>query len=218
MNLEEEIDEIREKAVELRNESSFLLYNKAMYEFVRREKPELVAEAGVAGGATTYCILKAMEKNGKGRLYSFDPGHKHVDDEEHIGLEDAEYKKHEPGALIPSELKDRWNFYKMKFVEGEEILEKVVESEHNFDAFFHDSDHSDENINAEFEMMKNYVRKDGFFLIHDPPTDKVWDEFDLVMGNNVENEIKLTERVSGAMMRLGDNKYALKVFKRNESS
>ncbi len=46
----------------------------ALYNTVRREKPELVVEIGMAFAGSTLSILSALEENRKGRVVSIDPG------------------------------------------------------------------------------------------------------------------------------------------------
>jgi predicted O-methyltransferase YrrM len=47
--------------------------SRALYQFVRRRRPERVIEIGMAYGVSTLTILSAMEENGAGRLISIDP-------------------------------------------------------------------------------------------------------------------------------------------------
>src|SRR5262245_60825379 len=46
------------------------LFGKFIYFFVRCLQPAVMVETGVAHGVSSWTILNAMEKNGKGKLYS----------------------------------------------------------------------------------------------------------------------------------------------------
>src|SRR5712691_73454 len=48
-------------------------FANALYALVKRERPELVLEIGLAHGATALSIATALQKNGFGRLVSIDP-------------------------------------------------------------------------------------------------------------------------------------------------
>lgn len=187
--------------IPLRNKTAWKLYNGYMYQVVRKHKPETFVESGVAGGQTSYVILEAMRKNGRGHLYSFDPGHEHCDDSNiEDSYEDPSFREKEPGANIPDHLKDRWTYTKDFFVDSARDVLSGLEGE--VDMFFHDSDHSFENINAEFDLMEDFVNRTGFFMIHDEPSPKVWKTYDLAFA---------VKRDGGIL------KHGLKVFIRKEA-
>jgi predicted O-methyltransferase YrrM len=48
-------------------------HSRALNEFVRFRRPELVVEVGMAYGVSTLTILDALQSTGKGRLISIDP-------------------------------------------------------------------------------------------------------------------------------------------------
>jgi predicted O-methyltransferase YrrM len=48
-------------------------FANALYALVKRERPELVLEIGLAHGATALAIATALQENGFGRLVSIDP-------------------------------------------------------------------------------------------------------------------------------------------------
>src|SRR5215813_10279090 len=67
------------------------------YCWCRAHKPQLMIETGVANGVTSAFILKAMERNACGQLWSIDlPS---------LGTEDF------VGCLIPKELQSRWELH-----------------------------------------------------------------------------------------------------------
>lgn len=86
-----------------------------IYVLVRKFKPEIVIETGVASGASTAFILCAMHQNNKGSLYSIDLPPKDLTEKDRDGyykLEDgAKYstENQNTGYLVPDYLKYRWN-------------------------------------------------------------------------------------------------------------
>jgi predicted O-methyltransferase YrrM len=68
-----------------------------VYFLVRHLRPEVVLETGVAAGYTSQAILAAMERNGRGRLYSSDFPYFRLDaPEQYVGF------------LVDDELRHRW--------------------------------------------------------------------------------------------------------------
>src|SRR5690606_30209286 len=49
------------------------LNSHALYDFVLKQRPQLVIEVGMAYGVSTLTILSALQANGTGRLISIDP-------------------------------------------------------------------------------------------------------------------------------------------------
>ena len=47
-------------------------FGKFLYFIVRMADPEIMVETGVARGVSSWTILNAMHRNGKGKLYSID--------------------------------------------------------------------------------------------------------------------------------------------------
>ena len=97
-------------------------------------------------------ILKALQKNQVGRLHSIDSVFRPWQRKEMIG------------AIIPDELKSRWNFV---FGKSSEKLEQVFEKIENVDIFIHDSLHTYKNMIFEFEAAEKNMRKNGIILSDD---------------------------------------------------
>ncbi len=76
-----------------------------LYFLTRYLSPNNVLETGVAAGFSSYAILSALQKNGKGRLYSSDfPYFRIKDPEKYIGI------------VVEKKLRKNWNL----FIEGDE--------------------------------------------------------------------------------------------------
>lgn len=119
-----------------------------LYILTRLVKPEFVVETGVGAGYSTSHILKALDKNESGMLYSID----YAENEEPYGW------------LVPDDLKDRWKLYKGP---SSEHLPAILDQLGGIDLFIHDSDHSYENMIWEFRIVWPHLRKGGVFLSHD---------------------------------------------------
>lgn len=116
-----------------------------IYSIVRKIKPKIIVETGVAYGYPTTFILLALEKNNKGRLYSID-----IDKN--------------AGELVPNNLKHRW-----EFIAGtsEEKLPVLINNLPHIDLFIHDSLHTYENMISEFKTAWDKIVKNGFLMSHD---------------------------------------------------
>jgi hypothetical protein len=144
----------------------------ALYRIIRKEKPDLVVETGVAQGVSTYFILKALEDNNKGRLISIDyPNYEvngYLDEEKNV---DRTYipKGKSPGWLVKD--KSRWTLLIGKSLSLLPSIEKM-----NIDVFFHDSDHSYTNMQFELEWAISHMAK-GIIIADDTSKNHAWKEF-----------------------------------------
>lgn len=118
---------------------------RVIYTLVKFVNPSIVTETGVGAGVSTTAILSGISKDAL--LISIDP--------------DIPYGKgdREIGFVIPDELKS--NF---KFVKGTsaEKMREVLENIEELDIFFHDSDHTYNNIMFELnsimpKLSRNYI-------------------------------------------------------------
>lgn len=121
---------------------------ETLYVLVRLIKPDIVMETGVGAGISSTYILRAMELNGKGKLYS-------IDLPDQTGLS---------GWAVPDELRSRWSLYQGSSID---LLSTVLNETGPIDIFLHDSDHSYEHMMFEFRTIWPYLKKNGIFLAHD---------------------------------------------------
>lgn len=142
------------------------LHAVAWYLVMRAVKPEKVVETGVYMGWSSALILRAMEINGRGELFSvdmpatkdrpfYDPDAKGILVEHKLGDES------EVGALVPRRLHSHW---KLMLCRSKEGLPRLLEELRRVEVFIHDSDHSYENMIWEFETALPRVRCDGYIL------------------------------------------------------
>jgi predicted O-methyltransferase YrrM len=124
------------------------------YVAIRVKKPSVVVETGVARGVTSSYLLKALEANGQGHLYSIDLP---------MLRKEAEA---EVGSLVDSSLKSRWTLLLGPSLHEIKKLQKKVGK---IDIFIHDSDHSYKNQKKEYLLALNWLNPKGFLI-----SDDVW--------------------------------------------
>jgi predicted O-methyltransferase YrrM len=108
-----------------------------------------------------------MELNGQGRLYSIDAGLRCFDE---IIL-----PPNKPiGFIIPEDLKVRWKLY---VGYSREVLEPLLKELNLIDLFFHDSEHSYENMMYEYETAWKYLKKGGYLVSDNIEWNNAFDDF-----------------------------------------
>jgi predicted O-methyltransferase YrrM len=146
------------KSIYPRSEEMPLSFEEAMacYLTVRLMKPKIVVETGVSAGRSSAFILQALEDNGGlGYLYSIDPDPN-------------------AGYAIPDNLKRHWVFIPKK---SSEALPSLLEELNQVDMFLHDSLHTYENMNYEFETVWPFITKKGVMLSDDIDWNTAFQEF-----------------------------------------
>jgi cephalosporin hydroxylase len=136
-----------------------------LYCLVRLEKPAVVVETGVEHGMSSWLLLEAMERNGKGLLHSIDlPNHEEVVDSAGRVQRNTIPRGHQPGWLIPDRLRSRWTLH---LGDAKQLLPQVMDHLKQADFFIHDSLHSYEHMTFEFNAAWPYLRKGGLLLSDD---------------------------------------------------
>jgi predicted O-methyltransferase YrrM len=123
-----------------------------IYALIREYKPEVIVETGINSGFSSYFILKALQDNKIGKLYSIDP--------------DKIIKKtgREIGWFVPNELRDRWEIiYGLSCDQLIPLLDKLG----SIDMFLHDSEHSYKNMLFEYNTTWKYLKSGGMLLSDD---------------------------------------------------
>jgi len=137
-----------------------------IYIAIRKTRPKIVLETGLAGGGSSAFILQALEDNGGGKLYSIDlPGNDAVVYPK-IG---KNFNIHvpegwQPGWLIPSWLQKR---HEKIFGNSLNELPKLLKRIGKIDAFLHDSLHTDEHVTMEFSEVFEYLNKGSVLFCDD---------------------------------------------------
>ncbi len=144
------------------------LFGKFLYFIVRCAQPDIMIETGVAHGVSSWTILNAIHKNGKGKLYSID-------------LPNLDLKSYNPqnisrqsGWVVPDLLRKHWE---LQLGSSTDLLPKLISRIDKIDIFFHDSDHSYENMMFEFETVLPRVKAGGLILSDDVHKNKSFTDF-----------------------------------------
>ncbi len=134
------------------------LFGKFLYFIVRCAKPEIMIETGVAHGVSSWTILNAMHRNGMGKLYSID-------------LPNLDLKSYNPqnisqqsGWVVPDLLRQKWE---LLLGSSNELLPPLIQKLGKIDIFFHDSDHSYQNMMFEFKEIYPALKKSGLIISDD---------------------------------------------------
>jgi predicted O-methyltransferase YrrM len=110
-----------------------------------------MVETGVAQGLTSSAILEAMERNGRGHLYSVDLPPLHAD-------------RAFIGRLIPQAVRHRWT---LVVGPSRKMLLPLVRRVASLDAFLHDAEHSYESQREEYLTVWPHLRPGGVLLSDD---------------------------------------------------
>lgn len=122
------------------------------YAVVRALQPVSIVETGVCYGVTSAFILKALERNGGGVLYSIDLPP--------IGRNATEFV----GRLVPSQLRSRWRLF---FGSARRLLPRLASEVGAIDFFLHDSLHTYANISRELATITPKLAKRSLVFADD---------------------------------------------------
>lgn len=149
------------------------LSGRKLYGLIREKKPEIILETGVANGFSTSVILKALEDNDKGLLYSIDmPVFTDDEDEERKGAVIPAGRS--SGWVVPDDLRGKWTFIKGNtFYKLPEIHEKLK----SIDIFLHDSEHSYHAMMFEFSIGWKHLTKGGYLLADNIERNQAFHDF-----------------------------------------
>ncbi|SMH72306.1 class I SAM-dependent methyltransferase [Candidatus Nitrosotalea okcheonensis] len=130
-----------------------------LYIIMRMIKPQIIVETGVASGASSAFLLKALEKNNLGHLHSIDipaiPGNDTI-----VRLPPDK----KPGWLVPDDLRNRWTYHEGK---SSIILKPLLVDLKQVDVFIHDSEHTYENMKFEYEIAWPFIKPGGILASDD---------------------------------------------------
>lgn len=156
----------------LTDASAFSPTTVAIYCIIRKHVPQIMVETGVANGFSTSLFLKALSNNGTGKLISIDFPTRSPDGYSYDNKDDRSYTPLdlEPGWLVPDELRYLWELKVGKSVDILPMLDEV-------EIFYHDSEHSYNNMMFEYEWAFQHLRKGGILASDDISWNDAWDDF-----------------------------------------
>lgn len=141
-----------------------------LYFLVRRQRPSVVVETGVAAGYSSVAILLALRENGRGRLYSSDfPYFRLKTPEKYIGF------------LVDDDLRRDW----VCLTRGDkENLPEILSQVRHVDLFHYDSDKSYAGRRSAMELVYPRLRQ-GSVVVMDDISDNYFFR-DFTTANRVE--------------------------------
>ena len=144
---------------------------KLLYFLTRYLSPENVLETGVAAGFSSYAILSALQKNGKGTLYSSDfPYFRIKDPERYIGI------------VVEKNLRKSWNL----FIEGDENnLPKIFKIVKKIDIFSYDSDKTYSGRSKTLKKVSKFLTENSVIIMDDIQDNSFF--YDYIKENNISN-------------------------------
>lgn len=154
--------------------SEFKSPYQILYFLVRKHKPQIIVETGVAAGKSSGFILQAIHDNKKGKLYSIDlPFQWYIYGNSTLHLDSLPAGKLS-GYLVPDDLKKNW-----KLIIGDTYIElpKLLKKLGNVDLFFHDSEHTYKTMMFEYDSAWAILKEKGFLISDDINFTKAFDHF-----------------------------------------
>jgi hypothetical protein len=136
-----------------------------LYTVVRAMKPGVIVETGVASGVSSAHILRALEANDQGVLFSIDLPNV----QEGSILPEGRT----PGWIVPEGLRGRWQ---LQLGDSRELLPALLGTLDRVDLFMHDSDHAYESMCFELAQAIPRVVGGGLLMSDDTHLHSAWDE------------------------------------------
>lgn len=141
----------------------------ALYTLVRTTLPNIVVETGVANGESTFVLLKALQANNRGKLYSIDV------------FEDV-------GTVIDETMKEGWDLRILPKNNRKRFLE-LIQGLPSIDLFIHDSSHTYAWQSLEYNAAFDKLRSGGFLASDD--VDASYAFIDFIMKHSGLNSFAL---------------------------
>ena len=124
-----------------------------LYFLTRLTRPGTVIETGVAAGFSSHAILRALQDNGAGTLWSSDfPYFRLSNPEQYIGI------------AVPEPLKENWNL----FIEGDQVnIPQILEKVNQVELVHYDSDKSYEGREWVMERLAPVMEEETIVVMDD---------------------------------------------------
>ncbi|KKQ47607.1 MAG: hypothetical protein US67_C0049G0001, partial [Candidatus Woesebacteria bacterium GW2011_GWD1_38_10] len=145
-----------------------------LYFQIRKYRPSIVLETGVAAGVSSGYILRALKDNHKGKLYSIDlpfQWYTYGNHELHL---DSLPPGRNSGYLVPDDLKTRWH---LLIGDTYQLLPKLLQQLKTVDVFFHDSEHTYKTMTFEYNQAWPHIKKNGLLLSDDIDFNHAFNKF-----------------------------------------
>jgi methyltransferase family protein len=150
-----------------------------LYAVLRKVRPEVAVETGVANGFSTAFSLLALQTNGTGHLHSIDLPREVGRDYEPGTFYEGEGRAgippgSQPGWLIPPELKEQWT---LVLGRSQDELPPLLGRLGTIDSFMHDSEHSFDCMWFEFKAAWPHLRPGGVLVSDDVNSTEAFSRF-----------------------------------------
>jgi len=145
------------------------------YLLTRMLQPEIIVETGVAYGVTSFYLLSALMKNGRGILYSIDLPPLCKNSEAYVGI------------LVPSSLRTQW---RLMIGPSERLLPQVCAEVKCIDIFVHDSLHTYRHMMFEFSSVLSCLKGTYAVLADDIEGHGAWFDFTKRLGPQFQAVVK----------------------------
>lgn len=132
------------------------------YALARIKRPNVIIETGVCYGVTSSFMLKALQVNGRGCLYSIDLPPLGENADAFVG------------RLIPADLRCRW---KLNRGSSRKLLAGILRNIGAVDMFVHDSLHTYRNMRYEFELVAPHLTADAIVVADDIEGNSAFEEW-----------------------------------------
>lgn len=162
--------------IKILKQYSFGGYPMVLYVACRLLRPEVVVETGAGAGLASTFILKALQENKRGFLYSIElPRSVYITEGGQV-IDESYWVPHgrDPGWLVPQYLRSRWGLLLGK---SQEILPHLLKECGLIDIFFHDSEHTYQNMMFEYQAVYPHMRSGGLLLSHDINLNNAFNSF-----------------------------------------
>jgi predicted O-methyltransferase YrrM len=130
---------------------------------VRHLLPERVVETGVARGFTSATILTALDRNGRGGLWSIDVP----------PLIESELGD-ETGVVVPEDVRGRWTLVRGS---SRRMLANLIRELGSVDLFLHDSMHTTRNVSFELAAIWPNLEVGGVAVVDDVERNRGYGRF-----------------------------------------
>jgi hypothetical protein len=132
------------------------------YVLCRALRPDVVLETGVAYGASSSYIVKALDLNAHGELHSVDRAPVRPGVEDYIG------------ALVPEELRSRWTLHRGT---SRRLVPSLLPNLEGLSLFVHDSQHTYRNISWELRTVTPHLTRPAAVLVDDTAGNRAFEEW-----------------------------------------
>jgi Methyltransferase domain len=137
------------------------VFRVVLYVLLRRTKPELVIETGILHGLTSAFMLRALDRNGTGRLISIDlPSYLETGPSNQDGFQDTLPAQREPGWVVAPDIRRHWE---IKIGKSVDMLPAAIGGK-EIGLFLHDSEHTYSTMWSEFNLAWPALTEGGFLV------------------------------------------------------